>query len=186
MGTLPHYGGGNCIINYNGLVLAGTSGGILFSHYSPGEDKLVADSGWTAPGRLSYDRVSHLVTDEGGNLWVSLIGGGIDVFSPEGNKTHYNQIDGLPLNLGINQTLPDSVVYVATTQGLCIKQAGYFEIWDTYETGGGLPSDNVNCIAPSDSGLYVGTTAGMVFLPRSAPPGDPLPGSPRTHPRHPS
>lgn len=179
----PHYGGGNCVINFNGLVLAGTSGGILFSHFSPEEDKLVADSGWTAPGRLSYDRVSHLVADEGGNLWVSLAGGGIDVFSPQGNKTHYNQIDGLPLSLGINQTLPDSVVYVATTQGLCIKQSGYFEIWDTYETGGGLPSDNVNCIAPSDSGLYVGTTAGMVFLPRSAPPGDPASWQPQNTPQ---
>ncbi len=169
----PHYGGGNCIMIQDDLVLAGTSGGILFSHYSSQEDKLIADSGWTSPEMLTHDRVSHLTLDQQGNLWVSLSGGGIDVFSPQGEKTHFNQIDGLPLNLGINQTIPDSVVYAATTQGLCIREYGYFDIWDSYETGGGLPSDNVNCMISSDSGLYVGTTAGLTFLPVSASPEDP-------------
>lgn len=169
----PHYGGGNCIITVDDLVIAGTSGGILFSHFSPEGEELIADSGWTSPGMLSYDRVSDLAVDQQGNLWVSMIGGGIDVFSPEGDKTHFNQIDGLPLNLGINQTIPDTVIYAATTQGLCIREFGYFETWDTYETGGGLPSDNINCIISSDSGLYAGTTAGLVFLPRSASPANP-------------
>lgn len=169
----PHYGGGSCIITSDDLVLAGTSGGILFAHYSSQENRLVVDSGWTSPETLTYDRVSHLTMDDQGNLWVSLNGGGIDVFSPQGEKTHFNQIDGLPLNLGINQTIPDSVVYTATTQGLCIREYGYFDLWDSYETGGGLPSDNVNCIISSDSGLYVGTTAGLTFLPVSASPEDP-------------
>ena len=169
----PHYGGGNCIVVMDDMIMAGTSGGLLFSHYSPEEDKLIADSGWTSPGILSYDRVSDIAIDQQGNVWVSMNGGGIDVFSPGGDKTHFNQIDGLPLNLGVNQTIPDTVVYAATTQGLCIREFGYFEIWDTYETGGGLPSDNINCILSSDSGLYAGTTAGLVFLPRSAPPDDP-------------
>jgi len=165
----PHYGGGNCVAASGELFLAGTSGGVLFSHYSPEEDKLIVDSGWSSPGMLSYDRVSDITFDPQGNMWVSMNGGGIDVFSPEGEKTHFNQIDGLPLNLGLNQTLPDTVIYAATTQGLCVREFGYFEIWDTYETGGGLPSDNINCIISSDSGLYAGTTAGLVFLPRSAP-----------------
>lgn len=169
----PHYGGGNCIVAMDELILTGTSGGILFSHYSPEDDKLVADSGWSSPGALSYDRVSDIMIDGQGSIWVSMNGGGIDVFNPDGSATHFNQIDGLPLNLGINQTIPDSVIYAATTQGLCIREFGYFEIWDTYETGGGLPSDNINCILSADSGLYAGTTAGLVFLPRSAPPGDP-------------
>ncbi|PIE52648.1 hypothetical protein CSA37_05300 [Candidatus Fermentibacteria bacterium] len=167
----PHYGGGNCIIQSGEVILAGTSGGILFAHYSDSEDVLVVDSGWSSPDMLTYDRVSDLTYDQSGNLWVSYGGGGIDMFTPSGQKTHFNQIDGLPLLLGINQTLPDSVIYAATTQGLCIKEFGYFENWDTYSTGGGLPSDNINCIISADSGLYVGTTAGLTFLPQSAPPG---------------
>jgi len=166
----PHYGGGNWIISRGDIVLTATSGGLLFSHYSETDQRLLADSGWSSPGNLSYDRVSHVVYDDDGNLWVSMNGGGIDVFSPLGSKTHYNQIDGLPLSLGINQTHPDTVIYAATTQGLCIKESGYFETWNTLSTGGGIPSDNINCISPSDSGLYVGTTAGLVFLPRSAAP----------------
>lgn len=169
----PHYGGGNCIVAVDDLVIAGTSGGMLFSHYSHEENNLLADSGWTSPGILSYDRVSDISVDQQGNIWVSMNGGGIDVFTPEGEKTHFNQIDGLPLSLGINQTIADSVIYAATTQGLCIRQYGYFETWDTYETGGGLPSDNINCILSADSGLYAGTSAGLVFLPGSAEPADP-------------
>jgi ligand-binding sensor domain-containing protein len=168
----PHYGGGNWIISRGDILIAATSGGLLFSHFSEEENRLVADSGWSSPGNLSYDRVSHVTSDVSGNLWVSMNGGGIDVFSPQGAKTHFNQIDGLPLNLGIKQTIPDTVIYAATTQGLCIKEAGYFEIWNTLSTGGGLPSDNINCLSSSDSGLYVGTTSGLVFLPRSAEPSE--------------
>jgi len=166
----PHYGGGNGIITSGDVVLAATSGGILFSHYSTEENNLVPDSGWTSPGKLSYDHVSHVTFDDSGNLWVSLSGGGIDVFLPDGSRTSFNQIDGLPLNLGINQTMPDSFVYVATTQGLCIREVGFFETFNSLSTGGGLPSDNITCLSASDSGLYVGTTAGLVFLPRSANP----------------
>jgi ligand-binding sensor domain-containing protein len=166
----PHYGGGNGIITSGEVVLAATSGGLLFSHYSAEENTLVPDSGWTSPGRLSYDRVSDVTRDDSGNLWVSMNGGGIDVFLPDGSKTSFNQIDGLPLNLGINQTMPDSFIYVATTQGLCIKEVGFFETFNALSTGGGLPSDNITCLSASDSGLYVGTTAGLVFLPRSADP----------------
>ena len=167
----PHYGGGNGIIARGNVILAATSGGLLFSHYSEAGDELIADSGWTSPGKLSYDRVSHVTYDESGNLWVSMNGGGIDVFSLDGQVTNFNQIDGLPLNLGINQTLPDTVIYAATSQGLCIREFGFFETFNTLSTGGGLPSDNITCISSSDSGLYVGTTAGLVFLPVSADPG---------------
>ncbi len=81
----PHYGGGNCIINYNGLVLAGTSGGILFSHYSPGEDKLVADSGWTAPG--DYPTTGLPPGDRRRRQSLGIPDRrGIDVFSPEGTR----------------------------------------------------------------------------------------------------
>lgn len=166
----PHYGGGNGIISRGDVILAATSGGLLFSHYSETENQLVVDSGWSSPGKLSYDRVSHVTYDDSGNLWVSMNGGGIDVFPPDGEKTHFNQIDGLPLNLGINQTLPDSIIYAATTQGLCIREFGFFDIFNNFSTGGGLPSDNITCLSSSDSGLYVGTTAGLVFLPRSADP----------------
>ncbi len=166
----PHYGGGNEIIAHNDLIIAATSGGLLFSHFSEPLEELVVDSGWTAPGKLSYDRVSHVTFDDSENMWVSLNGGGIDMFSATGQRIHFNQIDGLPLNLGINQTYPDSVVYAATTQGLCIREVGFFETFNTLSTNGGLPSDNITCISPSDSGLYVGTTAGLVFLPQSADP----------------
>lgn len=169
----PHYGGGQCIVSRNGTIMAGTSGGILFSHYSPSDDQLAADSGWTSPGELSWDRVSDIAFDSLGNMWISLSGGGIDMVDPDGGMTHFNQIDGLPLSLGVNQTIPDTVIYAATTQGLCIREFGYFEVWDTYETGGGLPGDNVNCILQADSGLFVGTAAGLVFLRSSSPPGDP-------------
>ncbi|MCK5786647.1 MAG: hypothetical protein KAH54_08835 [Candidatus Sabulitectum sp.] len=168
----PHYGGGNGIATRGDIILAATSGGLLFSHFSEADDKLLVDSGWSHPGKLSYDRVSHVTYDDSGNLWVSMTGGGIDMFTPEGEKTYFNQIDGLPLNLGINQTLPDSVIYAATTQGLCIREFGFFEIYNTFSTSGGLPSDNITCLSPSDSGLYVGTTAGLVFLPQSADPGE--------------
>ena len=167
----PHYGGGSGIIARGDVILAATSGGLLFSHYSEAEDQLVADSGWTSPGKLSYDRVSHVTYDDSGNLWVSMNGGGIDMFTPDGQKTNFNQIDGLPLNLGINQTLPDSVIYAATTQGLCIREFSFFETFNTLSTSGGLPSDNITCLSSSDSGLYVGTTAGLVFLSKSADPG---------------
>ncbi len=166
----PHYGGGSGIIVRENLIVAATSGGVLFAHYSESGDELVADSGWTSPGKLSYDRVSHVAYDDSGNLWVSMNGGGIDMFTPDGEKTSFNQIDGLPFNLGINQTLPDSVIYTATTQGLCIREFGFFETFNTLSSGGGLPSDNITCISSSDSGLYVGTTAGLVFLPQSADP----------------
>lgn len=166
----PHYGGGNEIIVHEDLLVSATSGGILFSHFSTEEDKLVADSGWTSPGKLSYDRVSNVTYDDSGNLWVSMNGGGIDVFSPSGEKSHFNQIDGLPLNLGINETLPDSFVYAATTQGLCIREFSFFETYTTLSTAGGLPSDNVTCLTSSDSGLYVGTTSGLVLLKRAADP----------------
>lgn len=167
----PHYGGGNGIISTGDMILAATSGGLLFSHYSEAENKLVVDSGWSSPGKLSYDRVSHATYDDSGNLWVSMNGGGIDMFTPDGQKTHFNQIDGLPLNLGIIQTLPDSIIYAATTQGLSIREYSFFETFNTLSTGGGLPSDNITCLISSDSGLYVGTTAGLVFLPHSADPG---------------
>ncbi len=168
----PHYGGGNGIITRGDVILAATSGGILFSHYSETGEELVPDSGWTFPGKLSYDRVSHVNYDQSGNLWVSMNGGGIDMFTQDGQKTHFNQIDGLPLNLGINQTLADSVIYAATTQGLCIREFGFFETFNTLSTSGGLPSDNITCLSSSDSGLYVGTTAGLVFLARSADPSE--------------
>ena len=166
----PHYGGGNGIIVRGNQIVAATSGGVLFAHYSESGNELLVDSGWTSPGKLSYDRVSHVTYDDSGNLWVSMNGGGIDMFTPEGDKTSFNQIDGLPLNLGINQTLPDSVVYTATTQGLCIREIGFFETFNTLSSGGGLPSDNITCLLSSDSGLYAGTTAGLVFLPQSADP----------------
>ena len=166
----PHYGGGNGIVTRGEVVLAATSGGLLFSHYSTEDNNLVPDSGWTSPGKLSYDRVSHVTYDDSGNLWVSMNGGGIDVFSPDGSRKSFNQIDGLPLNLGINQTMPDSFTYVATTQGLCIRKVGFFETFNSLSTGGGLPSDNITCLSASDSGLYIGTTAGLVFLSRSADP----------------
>ena len=166
----PHYGGGNEIIAHEDILVSATSGGVLFAHFSVEEEELVADSGWTSPGKLSYDRVSHVIYDDSDNLWVSMNGGGIDVFSPTGEKSHFNQIDGLPLNLGINETLPDSFVYAATTQGLCIREFSFFDTYTSLNTGGGLPSDNVTCLTSSDAGLYVGTTSGLVFLGQSADP----------------
>jgi hypothetical protein len=88
----PHYGGGSGIIVRDNLIVAATSGGVLFAHYSESGNELVVDSGWTSPGKLSYDRVSHVTYDDSGNLWVSMNGGGIDMFTPAGEKTIYLRI----------------------------------------------------------------------------------------------
>jgi ligand-binding sensor domain-containing protein len=72
----------------------------------------------------------------------------------------------------VNQVHPDTVLYAATTQGLAINGGGYFITYNESGTGGGLPSSVVNCVAPSDSGLLVGTYSGLALLLSGQPPSE--------------
>jgi hypothetical protein len=166
----PHFGGFNQLLEEDGRVMAATMGGVLFCSVS--ENGIVFDSTWTYQGRLCYDRVSSLYRAGDGDLWITYLGGGIEVFHPDGSVTGYGQLEGLPLNLMVNQVFPDSVVYAATTQGLAIKTLGYFVNYNQSGTGGGLPSSVVNCLAPVDSGLLVGTYSGLALLLPGLPPSE--------------
>lgn len=166
----PHFGGFNHMLAEGEQVITATAGGILFCSVSP--DGIEFDSTWTYQGRLGWDRVSNLYRHSDGGLWVTYLGGGIEVFHGNGSVTRYGQLEGLPLNLMVNQVYPDSLIYAATTQGLSIKSLGYFVTYNESGTGGGLPSSVVNCIAPVDSGLLVGTYAGLTLLLPGVPPSE--------------
>ncbi len=166
----PHFGGFNSILTEGDQLMAATAGGILFCTVSP--DGIGFDSTWTYQGRLGWDRVSSLYRHGDGSLWVTYLGGGIEVFHGSGAVTRYGQLEGLPLNLMVNQVYPDTAIYAATTQGLSIKSLGFFVTYNESGTGGGLPSSVVNCIAPVDSGLLVGTYAGLTLLLPGMPPSE--------------
>lgn len=166
----PHFGAVNNIIAEGEGVIAATAGGILFCTASGGG--IAFDSTWTYQDPLIWDRVSSLHRDQEGNLWVTYLGAGIEVFHPDGSVTSYGQLQGLPLNLMINQVHPDTVIYAATTEGLSINSTGYFITYNESGTGGGLPSSVVNCLAPSDSGLLVGTYSGLALLLPGQPPSE--------------
>ncbi len=166
----PHFGAVNHMITDGESVIAATAGGILFCTASAGG--LSFDSTWTYQNHLIWDRVSSIHRDEEGSLWVTYLGAGIEVFHPDGSVTSYGQLEGLPLNLMINQVHPDTVLYAATTQGLSVNNGGYFITYNESSTGGGLPSSVVNCVAPSDSGLLVGTYSGLALLLPGQPPSD--------------
>ncbi len=153
------------------IVAAATSGGVAFGTLSA--SGLEWDSTYAYPGELSHSDVRCLVPDGSGNLWMGTYGGGIDVLAPGGGMSHYGQLEGLPLSLRINAILPDSTVWVGTTEGLCSRELGYFEVWTGYSTGGGLPSDIVNALAVVDSGLVVGTESGIALLRAGSYPGSP-------------
>ena len=164
----PHFGAVNHMISQGQNITAATTGGLLFCTVNP--DGLAFDSIWTYQGRLSWDRLSHLFRDTEDGLWVSYLGGGIDLFSPDGSVTRFGQLEGLPLNLMVNQVYADTAVYAATSQGLAIKTLSYFETFNASGTGGGLPSSVVSCVAPVDSGLLVGTYSGLTLLLPGLPP----------------
>jgi len=164
-----HFGGISEIILEEDLLTGATSGGVIFGTLD--SDSIVWDSVWTCPGELSTSDVRCLARDTGGNLWMGTNGGGIDVALASGGFTHYGQLEGLPLSLEITCILPDTTIWVGTTQGLCSRNVGYFDVWTQYSTGGGLPSDVVNSIAQVDSGLLVGTADGIVLLRADTYPG---------------
>ena len=162
---------GDLLLLPSGQVLLGTSGGAVFAG---NQDGWSVDSVLSFPGSLSHSFVECLWLDSDGSVWIGTRGGGIDVFHPGGGTTHYGQLDGLPLEQEVNCILVDSVVWAGTTQGLAIKELGYFVTWDTFGTGGGLPSNRVNCVAMADSGLVVGlgSSSGAVMLLSGTDPGD--------------
>jgi ligand-binding sensor domain-containing protein len=164
-----HYGGVSTLLVQGTSVLAGTSGGLGFGELTGGAVRF--DSVWTYPGRLSHDNVRDLEYDAGGNIWIGYKGGGIDLLLTDGTIQHFGQLEGLPVNLEINCILPDTSVFAGTTQGLSIREYGYFQTWTVSGTGGGLPGDNVTCLAAMDSGLVVGTTSGLAMLRTDQPPG---------------
>jgi len=157
-----HFGGVSDILIEGSSVTGATSGGVIFGSIKEGG--IVWDSTWTNPGNLSHSDARCLERDSFGNLWIGTYGGGIDVGLASGGIQHYGQLEGLPISLVINCILPDTTIWVGTTEGLCGKELGYFEVWTEFTTGGGLPSDIVNCIASVDSGLFVGTSSGLVML----------------------
>ncbi len=167
----PHFGGFNGMISEGNQLTVATGGGVLFCTVS--DDGIAFDSTWTYGQRLGWDRVASLYPDSDGSMWIAYLGGGIEVFHPDGSVTRYGQLEGLPLNLMVNQVYPDTVIYAATTQGLSINSLGFFVTYNESGTGGGLPSSVVNCIAPVDSGLFVGTYSGLVLLQPDLPPAEP-------------
>jgi len=166
-----HFGGVNELFVEDGAVIGATTGGMVFGTIGAGP--VSWDSVWTCPGELSWSDVRCIARDADGNLWMGTNGGGIDVALAGGGFQHYGQLEGLPIDLQITCILPDSVVWAGTTEGLCGMSLGYFETWTGYSTGGGLPSDVINCVAPVDSGLMVGTGNGIVLLRAGEYPGDP-------------
>ncbi len=157
-----HFGGISDILVEGSSVTGATTGGVIFGSIKEGS--MVWDSTWTSPGNLSHSDTRCLARDSFGNLWVGTYGGGIDVDLVSGGIQHYGQLEGLPISLAINCILPDTTVWVGTTEGLCSKELGYFEVWTEFTTGGGLPSNIINCVASVDSGLLVGTADGLVML----------------------
>ena len=166
-----HFGGVNDVIVENSTVISASTGGVAFGTLEGGG--VSWDSTWTCPGELSISDARCLARDGSGNLWVGTYGGGIDVELASGGFQHYGQLEGLPISMKVNCILPDSIIWAGTTEGLCSKELGYFEVWTVFSTGGGLPSDIVNCVAACDSGLFVGTTSGLVMLRSTGSPGDP-------------
>ncbi|MCK5063829.1 MAG: T9SS type A sorting domain-containing protein [Candidatus Fermentibacteraceae bacterium] len=166
-----HLGGVSEILVEDAHFVGATSGGVIFG--TLGADTVFWDSTWTCPGELSFSDVRCLARDESGNLWMGTNGGGIDVQLSSGGFQHYGQLEGLPISLKISCIFPDTTVWVGTSEGLCSKNLGYFDVWTIFSTGGGLPSDIINCIAPVDSGLFVGTSNGIVMLRKDLFPGSP-------------
>jgi len=164
-----HYGGVSALLVQGTSVLAGTSGGLGFGELTGGEVRF--DSVWTYPGRLSHDNIRALERDDDGNIWIGYKGGGIDLLLPGGTIQHFGQLEGLPVNLEINCLVPDTAIFAGTTQGLSIREFGYFQTWTVSGTGGGLPGDNVTCLEAIDSGMVVGTTSGLAMLRAGQPPG---------------
>lgn len=166
-----HFGGVSEILVEDDFLVAATTGGVVFGHIQSGS--VYWDSTWTCPGELSISDARALARDSYGNLWVGTRGGGIDVSLASGGFQHYGQLEGLPISLQISCILPDTTIWVGTSEGLCSKELGYFDIWTVFSTGGGLPSDIINCMAMADSGLFVGTSTGLVLLRAGDPPGQP-------------
>jgi hypothetical protein len=166
---MTHFGGVNELLVEGSTVISATTGGVAFG--TIGSGPVTWDSVWTCPGELSLSDVRCLSRDGAGNLWMGTNGGGIDVALAAGGFQHFGQLEGLPLDMQITCIFPDSVIWAGTTEGLCSRDLGYFNVWTEYSTGGGLPSNVVNCVAAVDSGLLVGTTDGIVLLRAGAYPG---------------
>lgn len=157
------------VLPREGSAVCATSGGLLFVSTDGGE--IALDSVYAYPGRLSHSRVSGLAEDGEGNLWVCLYGGGIDLFRPDGTSESFGLLEGLPAKLEVSAVLPDTAVYAATSEGLAVRETGYFQTYTTSSTGGGLPSNVILCLQSLDSGLMVGTDQGPALLAAGAHPG---------------
>ncbi len=155
-----HFGAVNNILTEENSVIGATTGGVIFGTID--NDEITWDSTWTYPGELSHSDCRFLVKDEEDNLWIATYGGGIDVALEGGGFEHFRQLEGLPLRMEVTCIIPDSVIYAGTTEGLCIKEHGYFEVFNSQ--GSGLPNDMVNCMVMIDSGLIVGTAGGASLL----------------------
>lgn len=149
------------LVREGGIVCA-TTGGVAFGSIHDGLTSW--DSTWVYPGDLSHSNCRCLSAAEDGSVWIGTWGGGIDVFQPDGDFVHFGQLEGLPISQRINAILPDTAIYAATTEGLAIMLYGYFQTWTELNTGGGLSDDIVTCLTSSDSGLFVGTDAGISML----------------------
>lgn len=157
-----HFGGVSDILVEDSLLTAATTGGVAFG--TVGSEGVTWDSTWTCPGNLSHSDARCLARDSNGSLWIGTNGGGIDVYNADGGFQHFGQLEGLPISLQISCVLPDTTIWVGSSEGLCSMDLGYFNIWTVFSTQGGLPSDIINCVAKADSGLLVGTSNGLVML----------------------
>jgi len=167
-----HYGSVSDIALAGSTVVTATSGGVAFGTL---QGSFVAwDSVWTCPGELSHSDCRVILLEQGPprRYWVGTWGGGMDIYTEGSGWQHYGQLDGLPIAQQVSSIcLSDTAVFAGTSQGLAIKQYGYFQVWTQLNTGGGLLSDGVECLLSDGSGLLVGTDAGLTTLAAGAYPG---------------
>jgi ligand-binding sensor domain-containing protein len=167
-----HFGSIGSMAVSGSTLVAATSGGVAFATLSG--SSLAWDSVWAYPGEISSSDCREIVIEPGPPLryWVGTWGGGIDIYTPWEGWQHIGQLEGLPVHQEISSIcIVDTTVFAGTSEGLAIKQYGYFQTWTELNTGGGLPSDFINCLQACDSGLYVGTSLGLALLVQGGYPG---------------
>jgi ligand-binding sensor domain-containing protein len=167
-----HFGSIGGIALSGTTVVTATSGGVAFGTIDG--SYITWDSVWTCPGELTHSDCRSILLEPGPprRIWIGTWGGGINVYTDGSGWQYFGQLEGLPVHQEISSiSVADTSVFAGTSEGLAIKQYGYFQVWTELNTGGGLASDNVTCLQACDSGLYVGTSPGLSLLSTGGYPG---------------
>jgi ligand-binding sensor domain-containing protein len=118
--------------------------------------------------RLDSLVVNDMLYDHNGSLWVAT--GGEGVQRREGLYAHpttfYPSETGLPSEF-TNDLEQDSRgrVWAATAGGVAVYNNG---AWSTPPPSVRLPSDTVKALKADDQGIWIGTSAGLAYLPHEA------------------